>query len=219
MEQKQPEVTFPSKKLSPTSSKPAYINKLLNQEKMGWSFLNDHHDTSQYFNTMTFRPTSTLSRFDMSAYNVNSDSEEEQVQSTSNEKREMNLMFTYKSRDKLKIPTHTMHIKRNSLQPISSNTKAPFFGATNNQIKINTETSIYQISNRDLFGSELSKLTRSNRNQKTLDAIKNKTHKMKTELNQLTKEIYDNVLEYHQSPGALNSETIDIALKKKLWSG
>ena len=42
---------------------------------------------------------------------------------------------------------------------------------------------------------------------------------MKTELNQLTKEIYDNVLEYHQSPGALNSETIDIALKKKLWSG
>ena len=50
----------------------------------------------------------------------------------------------------------------------------------------------------------MSKLTRSNKNQKTLEAIKNGTRRMKTELKQLTKEIYDNVLEYHVSPGALN---------------
>ena len=50
MENKKPEVNFPSKQKSPTSSKPQYIKKLHTQEQMGWSFLNEHCDTSAYFN-------------------------------------------------------------------------------------------------------------------------------------------------------------------------
>ena len=34
---------------------------------------------------------------------------------------------------------------------------------------------------------------------------------------QLQKDIYNNVLEYRKSPGALNQDTIDFALKKELW--
>jgi hypothetical protein len=34
---------------------------------------------------------------------------------------------------------------------------------------------------------------------------------------QLQKDIYDNVLEYRKSPGALNNDTIDFALKNELW--
>ena len=34
----------------------------------------------------------------------------------------------------------------------------------------------------------------------------------------MTKDIYDNVLQFHQSPGPLNQNSIDVALKKKLWS-
>ena len=40
---------------------------------------------------------------------------------------------------------------------------------------------------------------------------------MQSELHQLQKDIYDNVLEYHVSPGALNQKTIDFALKTRLW--
>ena len=62
-----------------------------------------------------------------------------------------------------------------------------------------------------------SKLTRTDRNQRTLDGIKDSTRKMKTELNQLQKDIYDNVLEYHVTPGALNQTSINFALKTRLW--
>ena len=62
------------------------------------------------------------------------------------------------------------------------------------------------------------KLTRHTRNQRTIDSIKNDTARMKRDLDQITKDIYDNVLEFHKSPGATNPKTIAKALKEHLWA-
>ena len=37
------------------------------------------------------------------------------------------------------------------------------------------------------------------------------------DLTQLTRDIYDNVLQFHKSPGPLNQTTIEKALREKLW--
>ena len=69
------------------------------------------------------------------------------------------------------------------------------------------------------IGSTTTIRTRKDRTQRVIDSIKNETSRMKTELAQIGKDIYDNVLEYTERPGALNSATIDAALKTGLWSG
>ena len=71
----------------------------------------------------------------------------------------------------------------------------------------------YGLSNMSLN----SKLTRKDRNQKKIDSIKHVSLQVQSELQQLQKDIYDNVLEYHVSPGALNQKTIDFALKTSMW--
>ena len=69
-----------------------------------------------------------------------------------------------------------------------------------------------------MTGQSFSSITRSPRNQKTIDDIKDGVKKIKLELNQLGKDIYDNVLEYRKNPGPLNNDTIDKALKAHMWT-
>ena len=68
------------------------------------------------------------------------------------------------------------------------------------------------------MGSVTTRLTRSPRNQLTIDAITHDPKKrVQQELVQLGKDIYDNVLEYRKSPGPMNQTTIDFALQSRMW--
>ena len=66
--------------------------------------------------------------------------------------------------------------------------------------------------------SHLTRLTRKPRNQATIDTITNDARRAQADLRQLSKDIYDNVLEFRKAPGALNTDTIDVALKQRLWA-
>ena len=50
----------------------------------------------------------------------------------------------------------------------------------------------------------------------TIDSVQNDATRVQADLRQLSKDIYDNVLEFRKAPGALNSDTIDVALKQRL---
>lgn len=52
----------------------------------------------------------------------------------------------------------------------------------------------------------------------TIDSVQNDATRVQADLRQLSKDIYDNVLEFRKAPGALNSDTIDVALKQRLWA-
>jgi len=68
------------------------------------------------------------------------------------------------------------------------------------------------------MGSVATRLTRTHRNQLTIDAITHDPKKrVQQELCQLGKDIYDNVLEYRKSPGPMNQQTIDFALQSRMW--
>ena len=48
MDQKHFKLKFPSKKVSPTTSKREYIDQLQDEEQLGWTFLQDYQDETNF---------------------------------------------------------------------------------------------------------------------------------------------------------------------------
>ena len=59
---------------------------------------------------------------------------------------------------------------------------------------------------------------RHKQTQKLICGIQNAKVKVHRELDQISKDIQDSVLEHHRAPGPLNPQTINFALSQKLWN-